>query len=183
MSPSYWKEWASWKLNELQRYTAYLDIYNTYVNSQDLLADLVVKYKTLLMDKGYPARACDVWCYIFVVNDIFNFKYSSDELCKYVDVHLSNTGLKESKSFDSILSFERFLTVNVINKKINMTVLDYRDEIEWADRPCLMFNMLFQMSLILLQNIVEVLVYQHLHKPVHHQIQLILIKINQLHLL
>lgn len=143
MSPSYWKEWAAWKLNELQRYTAYLDIYNTYVNSQDLLADLVVKYKTLLMDKGYPARACDVWCYIFVVNDIFNFKYSSDELCKYVDVHLSNTGLKESKSFDSILSFERFLTVNVINKKINMTVLDYRDEIEWADRPCLMFNMLF----------------------------------------
>lgn len=144
MSPAYWREWATSKINELQKYTAYLDIYNTYINSQDLLADLVLEYKNKLLEKGYPARACDVWCYIFVVNDIFNFKYSFDQLCKYVDVHLSNTGLKETKSFDSILSFERFITVNVINKKINMTVLDTRKPDEnWIDRPRLIFNLLF----------------------------------------
>lgn len=143
MSPSYWKEWASDKLTELQRYTASLDIYNTYLNSQDLLANLVHKYKTVLLDRKYPPRACDVWCYIFVVNEIFNFKYPIDELCKYVETHLSNTGLNTNKSFNSVAAFERFIAVNVINKKINMTVLDYRDEIEWVDRPCLMFNLLF----------------------------------------
>ena len=143
MSPAYWKEWAAPKLNELQKYTAYLDIYSTYINNQDLLNDLVLKYKSALLDKWYPARACDVWCYIFVVNDIFNFKYSFEQLCKYVDVHLSNTWLKDTKSFNSILSFERFITVNVINKKINMTVLDYRDIIDWEEKPCLMFNLLF----------------------------------------
>lgn len=144
MSPSYWREWAAPKINELQKYTAYLDIYNTYINSQDLLTDLVLQYKNKLLNKWYPARACDVWCYIFVVNDIFNFKYSFEELCKYVDVHLSNTGLKETKSFDSILAFERFITVNVINKKINMTVLDTRRvDDEWVDRPRLIFNLLF----------------------------------------
>ena len=144
MSPSYWKEWAAPKINELQKYTAYLDIYNTYVNSKEFLADLVLKYKNKLLDKWYPARACDVWCYIFVVNDIFNFKYEFEELCKYVDIHLSNTWLKENKTFDSFLSFERFMTVNIINKKINITVKDYRqkDE-EWIDRPWLMFDLLF----------------------------------------
>jgi len=143
MSPGYWKEWAVEKLNDLQRYTAYEDVYNTYVNNQDLLQSLVIKYKNMLLDKWYPARSCDVWCYIFVVNDIFNFKYSFEQLCKYVDTHLSNTWLKEAKSFDSILAFERFITVNVINKKINMTVQDYRDNIDWEERPCLMFNLLF----------------------------------------
>lgn len=144
MSSSYWKDWASNKLNELQRYTSCLDIYNTYINNKDVLADLVFTYKNKLLDMWYPPRSCDVWCYIFVVNDIFNFKYSFEELCKYVDIHLSNAWLKEQKSFDSIQTFERFMTVNIINRKINMTVKEIRrPDDEWTDREWLMMDLLF----------------------------------------
>ena len=96
------------------------------------------KYIAFLVDKK------EVKTPINGLNDIFNFKYSFEQLCKYVDVHLSNTGLRENKSFDSVLSFERFITVNVINRKINMTVLDMRKEWDdWVDRPWLVFNLLF----------------------------------------
>lgn len=149
MSPSYWKEWASWKLNDLQKYTAYNDIYNTYMNNREVLADLVFKYKNMLLDEWYPPRACDVWCYIFVVNEIFNFKYPYEELVKYVDIHLSNTWLKEKKWYDNIIAFERFLTVNIINRKINLTIREVNREDEgWKTRPRLMFDMLFIDELI-----------------------------------
>ena len=149
MSPAYWKEWASPKINELQKYTAYNDIYNTYINSKEVLADLVIEYKNKLLDKWYPARACDVWCYIFVVNEIFNFKFPYEELVRYVDLHLSNTWLKEKKWYDNIIAFERFLTVNIINRKINLTIREtHRDTSDWKTVPRLMYDMLFIDDLI-----------------------------------
>jgi len=149
MSPSYWKEWAAPKINDLQKYTAFNDIYNTYINSKEILADLVIEYKNKLLDKWYPARACDVWCYIFVVNEIFNFKFPYEELVKYVDLHLSNTWLKEKKWYDNIIAFERFITVNIINKKINLTIRETeREDADWRKRPRLLFDMLFIDDLI-----------------------------------
>ena len=149
MSPSYWKDWAAPKINDLQKYTAYNDIYNTYINSKDVLADLVMEYKNKLLDEWYPARACDVWCYIFVVNEIFNFKFPYDELLRYVDLHLSNTWLKEKKWYDNIIAFERFITVNIINRKINLTIRETeREDPDWKKRPRLLFDMLFIDDLI-----------------------------------
>lgn len=149
MSPAYRKEWATSKLNELQKYTAYNDIYNTYVNNKEILWELVFEYKNKLLDEWYPPRACDVWCYIFVVNDIFNFKFPYEELVKYVDLHLSNTWLKEKKWYDNIIAFERFLTVSIINKKINLTVRETkREDNDWKQKPRLMFDMLFIDDLI-----------------------------------
>lgn len=144
MSPNYWKEWATQKLNDLQKYTAFNDIYNTYVNSKEILSELVFEYKNRLLDEWYPPRACDVWCYIFVVNEIFNFKFPYEELVKYVDIHLSNTWLKEKKWYDNIIAFERFLTVNIINRKINLTIRETnKEDEEWKVRARLMFDMLF----------------------------------------
>jgi len=149
MSPAYWKEWATPKLNDLQKYTAYNDIYNTYVNNKEILWDLVFEYKNRLLDEWYPPRACDVWCYIFVVNEIFNFKFPYEELVKYVDLHLSNTWLKEKKWYDNIIAFERFLTVSIINKKINLTIRETeREWSDWKPKPRLMFDMLFIDDLI-----------------------------------
>lgn len=144
MSQNYWKEWAWDFINSLFKYTSYMDVYNTFINNRDIINDLVIKYKEQLLEKWYNARSCDVRSYIFVINDIFNFNFSFDELCKYVDIHLESTWQKTVKTFSWILAFERFMTVNIISNKINITVMEEKKKDKsWNMETFYVFNLLF----------------------------------------
>ena len=139
MSQDYWIEWSWEYINKIKKYTAYTDVYTTYINNRWVLNDLVIKYKQKLLDLWYNARTCDVRCYIYVVNDIFGFWIDFDTLRWYMDVHLQSTWQYEKKNISIALQLERFLKVNIINGKINITVQEVVEE--W--HTLYYFDMLF----------------------------------------
>ena len=139
MSQDYWIEWSWEYINKIKKYTAYTDVYTTYINNRWVLNDLVIKYKQKLLDLWYNARTCDVRCYIYVVNDIFGFWIDFDTLRWYMDIHLQSTGQYEKKNISIALQLERFLKVNIINGKINITVQEVVEE--W--HTLYYFDMLF----------------------------------------
>lgn len=143
MSQSYWKEWWLEKTNELYWYTAYIDVYNTFINNKDILPELINKYKNKLLTSWHSSRTSDVWSYVFVVNEIFWFNYSYEKLEWYMKIHLKNIWAMNKITTSSEKQLERFLSVNIINWKINFTV--QQDEVyeEWKQASKILFNMLF----------------------------------------
>lgn len=139
MTSEYWVDWASNILNELSHYTAYKDVYNTFLANKDRLNLLVQKYKSLLVDKWYQSRTADVWSYVFTSNEIFDIWYKTEDILEFMNWHLENAGLKIKKNASMTMAFERFITVNLINRKINLNIREERYE----QVPYLVFDLLF----------------------------------------
>ncbi len=131
MSQNYWVEWSWEQINNLKRYTAYTDVYTTYLNNHWVLHDLVIKYKQKLLDLWYNARSSDVRCYIYVVNDIFGLWIDFETLRWYMDIHLQSTWQYNKKAISSEIQLERFLKVNIINNKINLTIQEWKNN-KWT---------------------------------------------------
>jgi len=99
MSKEHWKPNSSQLLSDIQKYTAYKDIYATYLKYADDINELLAVYKQRLLKADIPPRPSDVWSYIFVVNDIFDLGVDEEELIWYVKYHLNNVWLlKEPKN-------------------------------------------------------------------------------------
>jgi len=80
MSKEHWKPNSSQLLSDIQKYTAYKDIYATYLKYADDINELLAVYKQRLLKADIPPRPSDVWSYIFVVNDIFDLGVDEEEL-------------------------------------------------------------------------------------------------------
>lgn len=126
MSSDYWLENGWEEINELLKYTAYREIYETYNTLWYSINDKLMYYKSQLLDSGLPSRACDVWSYMFVVNDIFDFGYSFNTLLGYVKTHLWKTGLGAKKVKDPIWAFSKLVSAAIINRKMSATVTNSR---------------------------------------------------------
>lgn len=122
MEQDYWMQWWVEAINKLEKYTAYMDIYSIFISARDYINDQLLQYKYKLLDEGFPSRACDVWAYMFTVNDIFNFGYSFKTLVWYVRTHLTKTGLWEKKSKDPLGTFTKLITTSIINRKMSLTI-------------------------------------------------------------
>ena len=126
MSSDYWLEHGWEEINVLLKYTAYREIDETYNTLWYSINDKLMYYKSQLLDSGLPSRACDVWSYMFVVNDIFDFGYSFNTLLGYVMTHLWKTGLGTKKVKDPVWAFSKLVSAAIINRKMAATITNSR---------------------------------------------------------
>ena len=127
MSTKDWIDWASYKLQDLSKYTASENVYKVFLENKDFINDLAVEFKSRLIDNWIPARSSDVWSYMFVVNNIFWFNFSFEELIEYVKNSIKNAGLDKSQSYNPDRIIEKFLIVNSINRKITPIIREDED--------------------------------------------------------
>lgn len=139
MTSSYWQEWASTLINDLQKYTAYEDIYNIYNKNRETINDMLITYKYKLLDAWMPARASDVWSYMFVINDVFNFWIAEEELIWYVKTHLEKTGLQEKPHDVGVGVMVNTIASACIMRKVSMSVKEKRIDNE----PYLIVTLLY----------------------------------------
>lgn len=130
-----WKPNAKNLVNELMNYTAWEDIYSTFIKHRDVISKKAKDYSTQLSKAWFDARHADTYSFMFVINEIFNFWITEKELMDLVRESLWRTWALENAE-ESARETLRVAIVRLLSTKSwSMTIRDT----EWTP-PKLNFN-------------------------------------------
>lgn len=128
MSEDYWIENTKEMSIRLKSFSCFKKVYERYTSLDMDINDMHRQYTYKLVRAGIDSRNADVWAYMFVINEIFEFWFTRDYLMKLMQLHLKSMwfdGKDEWMSDEG--EFQMFLSKNIFNKKMHCIVEDYSD--------------------------------------------------------
>lgn len=141
MTEKYWNKNAKEMMKEIQQYTAYEDIYSTFLWCKDYINDLAKEKKDKLIELWLSWRAADVWSYSLVVNDIFCLWVEPETLVRYIKNHLWRMWLADVKTQNDAETLLIWYLRTAINRKKISFLIDVNDI--YDDNSLWSFKVLF----------------------------------------
>jgi len=122
MSQMYWEDWWKKIVDSMDWVTSYKSIYLKYLEVKDQLMD-TYKKKVTMLSEYFDPRHCEVWAYMYTINELFWFWIEEKELLHITKKLLTYIWFKDKKHIiDNSIDISNILIKWIWKKKMTVWV-------------------------------------------------------------
>lgn len=128
MNQKFWLPNGKETMDQCRGMTCVNEIYSKYYEYAGQIEWMYRSYSENLGKHFWSSRLGDTWAFIFVINDMFKFGFSFDDLVAMADFHIWLMWFADNQKVSEDAQFELFLVRGLNNKSLILK----EDDIDWS---------------------------------------------------